>query len=68
MCYKLHYFNIPNPSSRTKALGLIAADRTDYQKIFLGSRVWPPHKAAHFTPIYEAIVYMAYYGDSFTYF
>jgi hypothetical protein len=64
LCYKaegcglersLNCFNLPNPSSRTIALGF-TQNRSEYQKIFLGVNSGRVRKADNLTAICEPIV------------
>jgi hypothetical protein len=56
----MSFFNLPNPSSRTKSLGLLSASHSnDYQEqknMFVGSRTRPVRKADNLTAICEPIV------------
>jgi hypothetical protein len=53
------FFNLPNPSSRTRPWGLLSLYRNEYQKQknnVSGSRVRPVHRVDNPTAICEPIV------------
>jgi hypothetical protein len=51
----LDFFNLPNPSSRTMALGLTQT-RTEVTQIFLELKARPALKTDNFTANFEPII------------
>jgi hypothetical protein len=49
-------FNLPNPSSRSMALGSTQSLREKSTRNLPVSKVWPAHKADNLTAIWEPIV------------
>jgi hypothetical protein len=52
----LYDFSLPNPSSRTRALGFTQPLTNEFQKIFLLGKVLSARKADNLTAIYEPTI------------
>jgi hypothetical protein len=53
----IEHFNLPNPSSHTMVSRFtLPFNRTEYQKMFLGSKARPLHNVNNLTAICEPIV------------
>jgi hypothetical protein len=53
---EVDFFNLPNPSSRTMALGSTQAITKISTRNLPGGKVWLAHKADNLTAIYEPTV------------